>query len=81
MELVVVCFRSYCWYRYILYYTNMKTQNSEVLKDFVKYADAHPRERFWQALRNWSGFAFVRVNNTLDPKNNMDTFYWEGKNK
>ena len=29
--------------------------------DFVKYCAAHPEERFWQALRNWSGYAFVVV--------------------
>lgn len=29
------------------------------LLEFVKYCAAHPKERFWQALRNWSGYAFI----------------------
>jgi hypothetical protein len=39
----------------------MTTRNSEVLKSFVEYCEAHPQERFWQALRNWSGHSFVFV--------------------
>ena len=32
----------------------MLSQNREVLTDFVKYCEAHPEQRFWQALRNWN---------------------------
>ena len=35
--------------------------------------------RFWQALRNWSGYSFILAipaGTELD----YDTFYWEGKN-
>ena len=29
------------------------------LGDFVNYCQEHPDERFWQALRNWSGYDFI----------------------
>ena len=28
---------------------------NEQLKSFIAYCEQHPEERFWQALRNWSG--------------------------
>src|SRR4051794_5248801 len=37
---------------------NVKVQgnrNETLLNDFVAYCKQHPGERFWQALRNWSG--------------------------
>lgn len=49
---------------------------------FVIYLIAHPEERFWQALRNWSGYNFVAASN--DPVHDImihDTFYWEGRSK
>ena len=59
------------------------TRNSEVLADFVRYCEEHPEERFWQALRNWSAYAFIWVSNTKPfdgpPTDLKDTFYWEGK--
>lgn len=64
------------------------TRNSKVLEDFTRYCIEHPEERFWQALRNWSGAAGIffadgeycellsdRTGDGLD-----DTFYWENKN-
>jgi hypothetical protein len=60
-----------------------RTRNSEVLESFVAYARAHPENRFWQNLRNWSGLSFITASRatgtdsvweTLD-----DTFYWEKK--
>jgi hypothetical protein len=60
-------------------------RNSEVLADFVKYCEAHPDERFWQALRNWSGYAFIMASldgyRVLMPGSSdiRDTFHWEGK--
>ncbi len=50
-----------------------------MLADFMAYCEANPSMRFWQALRNWSGYSFilaVPVGSELD----YDTFYWEGKN-
>jgi hypothetical protein len=52
------------------------TRNSEVLKSFTEYCLAHPDDRFWQALRNWSTFPFIFAG---DPDDNHDTFYWEGR--
>lgn len=54
------------------------TRNSEQLASFVKYCTAHPTERFWQALRNWSEWAFVYVGDEPDPMAPVyDTFNWE----
>jgi hypothetical protein len=44
-----------------------RTRNSEVLESFVAYARAHPEQRFWQALLNWSGFRFILVSD-LPPR-------------
>ena len=53
------------------------TRNSTVLEDFIQYCKYHPDERFWQALRNWSGYPFIYA---VSPKGDgEDTFYWEGK--
>lgn len=30
-------------------------KSGPLLRDFIKYCGDHPDERFWQALRNWSG--------------------------
>jgi hypothetical protein len=59
-----------------------QTRNSEVLKSFVEYCTTNPELRFWQALRNWSGYHFIIVaeaDRFLSPKNQKDTFNWEGK--
>lgn len=57
----------------------MNTSSSDLLKSFISYCEAHPNERFWQALRNWCGWGFVFVGNMgadgyVRP---VDTFYWE----
>lgn len=59
------------------------TRNSELLKDFAAYCEANPTMRFWQALRNWSGFSFIYAcpvgeEATIDSAL-VDTFYLEGK--
>ena len=50
------------------------------IKGFVKYCKAHPKDRFWQALRNYSGFPYIAVS-PLPPrdidKRLEDTFYFE----
>jgi len=33
---------------------------NKTIQSFIDYADAHPEQRFWQVLRNWSGFNFTR---------------------
>ena len=55
-------------------------KNEELSKSFAKYCQEHPQERFWQALRNWSGYAFVCVSHVFPSGTDIqDTFYWEGK--
>ena len=51
-------------------------------KAFIKYLKEHPEERFWQALRNFSGFHFIYGCNDFVyqmPKSIklVDTFYEE----
>ena len=56
-----------------------ESKNARLLAEFITYCYEHPEERFWQALRNWSGYRFVQVWNGLGEEP-TDTFYWEGKN-
>lgn len=35
------------------------TRNSEALASFTQYCEDNPDQRFWQALRNWSDYAYV----------------------
>ena len=64
---------------------NKATRNGRTLFDFVCYCIQHPDERFWQALRNWSGYGFILVSTTAPYEINEgqlhdlnDTFNWEG---
>lgn len=59
-------------------------KSTQVLTDFVRYCREHPEERFWQALRNFSGYPFLYVSSIPsygfdNDINILDTFYWEGK--
>ena len=54
-----------------------KVRHEKLLKKFVAYCKAHPQERFWQALRNWSGVPFIFQG---DGATVVDTFYFEKKN-
>jgi len=59
-----------------------ETRNSKVLKSFAKYCKEHPEERFWQALRNWSGYKFIFASNVLPVKpEQADTFHWNYHSK
>ena len=49
------------------------TRNSEVLYSFCLYCKQNPSERFYQAIRNWSGYGYIKADGE-------DTFYWEGRN-
>lgn len=62
----------------------MNSKNMAVLLDFVEYCKAHPQERFWQALRNWSGHNFIFAAKLIPADITaecQDTFYWEGKTR
>lgn len=37
----------------------MESKSREKLVSFIDYCIKHPQERFWQALRNWSGYSFI----------------------
>lgn len=61
-----------------------RSKNNKTLVDFIAYCQTHPEERFWQALRNWSGHKFVYVADASVPEYQVgtdltDTFYWTGK--
>ena len=54
--------------------------NNKVLESFVQYCKENPKQRFWQALRNWSGFSFVWVSNDYILDGDLrDTFYFTRK--
>lgn len=55
------------------------TKNSTLLASFIGYCQAHPYERFWQALRNWSGHTFILVTCSRMTDGPQDTFYLETK--
>lgn len=59
-------------------------RSGKTLLSFVSYCAQHPDERFWQAIRNWSGYDFVVTTDTPPYEINensliLDTFYLEGK--
>ena len=61
----------------------IKSKNYAVATDFFAYCVAHPEERFWQALRNWSSFNYIigqRMTKDL-VMTEGDTFDFEGKDK
>jgi hypothetical protein len=65
----------------------MDTKNirsREPLSSFIHYCVTHPEERFWQALRNWSGYHYILTSEVPIYKVNdetplRDTFYLEGR--
>lgn len=66
----------------------MVTRNSEALESFTAYCKANPKQRFWQALRNWSKYHTIYGYNGPHPLEDEisdeslvsleDTFYLEG---
>lgn len=59
-----------------------KSKNKKELMSFAEYALDHPEQRFWQALRNWSGYAnIIASDKVIDwdkkVKGVVDTFYIE----
>lgn len=62
--------------------TGQPTRNSAVLESFTEYCRSYPEQRFWQALRNWSGQGAILSCSMHDltklPKGFHDTFQWEG---
>jgi len=58
--------------------TTMNKKNKKLLADFLEYLVANPDQRFWQALRNWSGAEKI---NFETKGYQIDTFYWNEKDK
>ncbi len=42
-------------------------KSKKQLDSFTTYCNEHPEERFWQALRNWSGHACILVADGYSP--------------
>jgi hypothetical protein len=55
---------------------NTMTKQQELLKSFTEYCEANPEYRFWQALRNFSGYAKIGWYDD-EAKQFNDTFYYE----
>lgn len=45
--------------------------------DFLRYCEAHPDQRFWQALANWSGQRFIWAGERYESA--TDTWDWKGR--
>lgn len=64
-----------------------KINSTNTLASFIVYCMTHPQLRFWQALRNWSGYHFIVATDTdivagarqIDRELLRDTFHWEGR--
>lgn len=56
-----------------------ESESEKLLKEFTAHCEANPTERFWQALRNWSGHNFVLVSKDRLGVGSKDTFYWRGR--
>lgn len=55
-------------------------KNKKLLFSFIWYCLTHRYERFWQALRNWSGYNFIYQSNKYHEADWLiDTFYKEKK--
>ena len=46
----------------------------KMAEDFLNYCKQYPDQRFWQAIRNYTGFPFVFVKTDLE-SGGIDTFY------
>jgi len=66
----------------------IETRNSKLLASFVRYCEANPGQRFWQALLNWSGEKFILISDISRydaiysgaVHHLRDPYNWEGKN-
>jgi hypothetical protein len=55
------------------------TRNSKTLSSFVEYCESQPDLRFWQALKDWSGYyAIMAIEvNGAEHRTTHGTFYIE----
>jgi hypothetical protein len=59
---------------------NENSRNAKTLASFVEHCQQNPNLRFWQALRNWSGFPFIFAVYHNEDIEGFDTFNFEGRN-
>lgn len=62
----------------------IKNKNMDTLGDFLEFCLQNPEQRFWQALKNFTGVDKICVekyNKELNDSIYEDTFYWKDKNK
>ena len=63
----------------------METQNLKsraCLSSFIRYCVTHPELRFWQALKNWSGYQAILTGQYIEGvglERQYDTYNWEGR--
>lgn len=58
----------------------MSTKREAVFEEFIRYHKNNPSERFWQAVRNFSPYAFIYgAHDLISHPGLEDTFYKEGK--
>jgi hypothetical protein len=57
---------------------SVRNYNQELLSDFAAYCEAHPEQRFWQALRNWSGASMIYLQRP-GCEQHEDTYSWAEK--
>ena len=57
----------------------LKIKDKEAKLSLMQYLKDADSERLWQAIRNWSGYAFIFGGNNSDKSDAVDTFYKEGK--
>lgn len=70
----------WCWYSNCRFTKTRMSKNKNLLKSFTEFCEAHPDQRFWQALRNWSGATFIFYSTDYHrEEHGLDTFYWENK--
>jgi hypothetical protein len=50
------------------------TSSINQAKSLLQFCEANPRQRFWQAVRNWAGVNYVGVSN--DRVEWIDTFHF-----
>lgn len=48
-------------------------KSAKDLQSFIHYCEAHPDERFWQALRNWAEVSYIYTQTEHSPIKN--TYY------
>jgi len=53
-------------------------KSKKLLDSFTNYCNLYPKERFWQALRNWSRYYFIYGSCSPEGLGEIeDTFYRE----